>query len=75
MSRSKRVQPQSQLPCSTDEAPMPNGRGSERTSAIHYTVEPGWLQLPSALANADVTDVTVDGEDRVYVLTRHLHAF
>jgi DNA-binding beta-propeller fold protein YncE len=43
------------------------------SSRFQYDVVEGWEQLPSGWTHADVCDVDVDDEDRVYVLNRGEH--
>jgi DNA-binding beta-propeller fold protein YncE len=36
-----------------------------------YSVIPGWEQLPDTLVHRDVSDVAIDAQDRVFVVTRY----
>jgi DNA-binding beta-propeller fold protein YncE len=42
------------------------------TTPLRFELVPGWEQLPPEYSHRDVCGVAVDGNDRVYLLTRHV---
>src|ERR1700737_4223395 len=52
--------------------PPPDRRASEATviTGSGFRVAEGWEQLPEGFVHGDVSDVAVDGDDNVYLLTR-----
>jgi len=42
------------------------------TKSLRFELVPGWEQLPPEYSHRDVCGVAVDGDDRVYLLTRHV---